>query len=260
MMNNKNSVLSAINNHSIIKYYLFLYLRNTVYYIRIKQGNKNTSLSLKTVKRHIAVRLFTVIKYELSFIIKDKPTLDYEQLVSYFKATVSNEFNHQDNNQSNNCLLIQTALPNLKQSKENYFLSITTICNNYIQEKGSDWKYATQLSSQANKALLIEIFDYLKLDDVTKITRKDMLEVREVIKRLPVNRKQIFKEQSLKEILAQHYHKTLSTRTINGHLIFLSSVFNWAEKNDLIKKNLATDLLLKDNQKEVDKRNAFSIK
>lgn len=58
----------------------------------------------------------------------------------------------------------------------------------------------------------------------------------------------------------QSYDKTLSIRTINGHLIFLSSVFNWAEKNDLIKKNLATDLLLKDSQKEADKRNAFSLK
>ncbi|WP_392553168.1 site-specific integrase [Orbus wheelerorum] len=260
MMNKNEPALSSIYYQPTIKYYVFLYLRNSVYYIRLKQDNKNSSLSLKTTKRHIATRFFTIIKHELTLIVNESPDVSYEQLVTYFKATVSNEFYHLDNNQLNDSALLKIISSKSINTTNDKSLSVITLCNDYIQEKGTNWKYATQLSSQANKALLIEIFDYLKLDDVNKITRKDMLKVRGVIKLLPVNRKQRFKNFSLKDVLRHEYSQTIATRTINGHLIFLSSVFNWAEKNDIIKKNLATDLLLKDEQKESDKRNAFSIK
>lgn len=246
--------MNQLTSQKLLNYSVSLYLRKPVYYIRLKSQNLIYSLSLRTKHKKTALSKLLMVKQELELEQLTSKFNSFQELQRHFKSAVELDTNIKSVHFINQTPSIE--LPSHSQA----IISINELCNNYIQEKESNWKYATQLSSQANKSLLIEIFDYLKLDDITKITRKDMLEVREVIKRLPVNRKQIFKEQSLKEALAQYYNKTLSTRTINGHLIFLSSVFNWAEKNDLIKKNLATDLFLKDNQKEVDKRNAFSIK
>lgn len=236
-------------NHSL-NYSVSLYLRKPVYYIRLKSEHAIYSLSLKTKHKRTAFSKLQMIKQELEQKNLIKPFNSFDELQQYFKSTISID-SHLES-----MLITQT---NTLSTITKPTLSISQLCDDYIQEKGSHWKYATQLSAQANKTLLIEIFDYLKLFDVHNITRKDMLEVREIIKQLPVNRKQQFKYLSLKEVLQQEYDNTLSTRTINGHLIFLSSVFNWAEKNDIIKKNLATDLQLKDEKKQSDKRHAFGV-
>ncbi|WP_112921286.1 site-specific integrase [Escherichia coli] len=108
---------------------------------------------------------------------------------------------------------------------------------------------------------LIEIFDYLDIQDVGKATRADMLRVREVLQQLPKNRKQRFKDIPLSDLLNRE-SKTdcLDVVTINNkYLIKMAAVFKWAVRNDLIAKNLTEGLELKVPQRKAsDARDAFS--
>lgn len=140
-------------------------------------------------------------------------------------------------------------------------LTLTSLIEQYEQENAQNWKPATLSENRASHSTLIEIFDYLDIQDVGKATRSDMLRVREVLQLLPKNRKQRFKAMSLSDLLNRE-SKTdcLDVVTINNkYLIKMAAVFKWAVRNDLIAKNLTEGLELKVPQRKAsDARDAFS--
>ncbi len=140
-------------------------------------------------------------------------------------------------------------------------LTLASLIEQYEQENAQNWKPATLSENRASHSTLIEIFDYLDIQDVGKATRADMLRVREVLQQLPKNRKQRFKSMPLSDLLNRE-SKTdcLDVVTINNkYLIKMAAVFKWAVRNDLIAKNLTEGLELKVPQRKAsDARDAFS--
>ncbi|MCU8596178.1 site-specific integrase [Escherichia coli] len=140
-------------------------------------------------------------------------------------------------------------------------LTLASLIEQYEQENAQNWKPATLSENRASHSTLIEIFDYLDIQDVSKATRADMLRVREVLQLLPKNRKQRFKAMPLSDLLNRE-SKTdcLDVVTINNkYLIKMAAVFKWAVRNDLIAKNLTEGLELKVPQRKAsDARDAFS--
>ena len=140
-------------------------------------------------------------------------------------------------------------------------LTLASLIEQYEQENAQNWKPATLSENRASHSTLIEIFDYLDIQDVSKATRSDMLRVREVLQQIPKNRKQRFKSMPLSDLLNRE-SKTdcLDVVTINNkYLIKMAAVFKWAVRNDLIAKNLTEGLELKVPQRKAsDARDAFS--
>ncbi|EGX9513563.1 site-specific integrase [Salmonella enterica] len=140
-------------------------------------------------------------------------------------------------------------------------LTLASLIEQYEQENAQNWKPATLSENRASHSTLIEIFDYLDIQDVSKATRADMLRVREVLQQIPKNRKQRFKAMPLSDLLNRE-SKTdcLDVVTINNkYLIKMAAVFKWAVRNDLIAKNLTEGLELKVPQRKAsDARDAFS--
>lgn len=140
-------------------------------------------------------------------------------------------------------------------------LTLASLIEQYEQESAQNWKPATLSENRASHSTLIEIFDYLDIQDVSKATRSDMLRVREVLQQLPKNRKQRFKAMPLSDLLNRE-SKTdcMDVVTINNkYLIKMAAVFKWAVRNDLIAKNLTEGLELKVPQRKAsDARDAFS--
>ncbi|EHO9550440.1 integrase, partial [Escherichia coli] len=54
-------------------------------------------------------------------------------------------------------------------------LTLTSLIEQYEQENAQNWKPATLSENRASHSTLIEIFDYLDIQDVGKATRADML-------------------------------------------------------------------------------------
>ncbi|EKN6094566.1 TPA: tyrosine-type recombinase/integrase [Yersinia enterocolitica] len=146
-------------------------------------------------------------------------------------------------------------------SVEPMVITFLSLVEQYEKENSQNWKPATLSENRSVHLTLIEIFNYLGLNDVSKATRADMLKVREVLQKLPKNRKQRFKNISLSELLAREDQSDgLDVVTINNkYLIKMAAIFKWALKNDLIEKNLTEGLELRvPSRKASDARKAFS--
>ncbi|ATV44015.1 site-specific integrase [Pectobacterium brasiliense] len=141
-------------------------------------------------------------------------------------------------------------------------VSVASLFEQYETENAQNWKPATLRENTSAHATLIEIFDYMGLNDnANAITRADILRVRDVLQRLPKHRKQRYKNTPLADLLNREAKADcLDVVTINNrYLIKLSAVFKWAVRNDLLVKNLAEGLELKVPQRKAsDARNAFS--
>lgn len=140
-------------------------------------------------------------------------------------------------------------------------ITFLSLVEQYEKENSQNWKPATLSENRSVHLTLIEIFNYLGLNDVSKATRADMLKVREVLQKLPKNRKQRFKNISLSELLAREDQSDgLDVVTINNkYLIKMAAIFKWALKNDLIEKNLTEGLELRvPSRKASDARKAFN--
>lgn len=153
-----------------------------------------------------------------------------------------------------------SVLPKVPSPK---VISLSSLVEQFEQENIQNWKPATLSENRAAHATLIEIFGYLDINDVSETTRSDMLRVREVLQLLPKNRKQRFKGLSLAKILARSIDdrssECLDVVTINNkYLVKMAAIFKWAQRNDLIKKNLTEGLELKvPLRKASDARSAF---
>ncbi|MBT0469039.1 site-specific integrase [Morganella morganii subsp. morganii] len=143
---------------------------------------------------------------------------------------------------------------------------VSRLFQQYTEENAQNWKPATLRENKAAYTVLLEVFDYLGLSsDANAITRIDMIKVRDVLQKLPKNRKQRFKNEPLGSLLnriGDSEDKTdyLDVVTINNkYLNKMSAVFKWAVNNDLIKKNMAEGLELKVPQRKAsESRRAFS--
>ena len=90
---------------------------------------------------------------------------------------------------------------------------------------------------------------------VSDISRNDIKEVKETLKRLPPQRKRLkkYRDKTTSELLEMEHEKTLSVSSINQILDQLSSLFNWAIVEELIDKNPASVPRLKDKTHKREK-------
>lgn len=141
-------------------------------------------------------------------------------------------------------------------------VTLSFLVEQYEKENIQNWKPATLKENQASHGTLIEIFTYLGLTDLTTITRANMLEVRDVLQKIPKNRKQRFKGISLVDLLASgESFECMDVVTINNkYLVKMAALFKWAVRNDLLIKNLTEGLELKvPPRKASEARKAFSV-
>lgn len=153
--------------------------------------------------------------------------------------------------------VVGTASTKLRPS-----VTLSFLVEQYEKENVQNWKPATLKENQASHGTLIEIFDYLGLTDLTTITRANMLEVRDVLQKIPKNRKQRFKDISLVDLLAAgESFECMDVVTINNkYLVKMAALFKWAVRNDLLIKNLTEGLELKvPPRKASEARKAFSV-
>ncbi|HAV2210073.1 TPA: site-specific integrase [Enterobacter cloacae] len=156
----------------------------------------------------------------------------------------------------------QSAKQEVESVEPRPAVTLRFLVEQYEKENVQNWKPATLKENQASHSTLIEIFDYLGLTDLTAITRADMLEVRDVLQKIPKNRKQRFKDVSLVDLLATgEAYECMDVVTINNkYLVKMAALFKWAVRNDLLIKNLTEGLELKVPPRKVSEaRKAFSV-
>lgn len=167
----------------------------------------------------------------------------------------------------NDSHLSASDLESVKQSTSNP-VDFSGLIEQYEKENLQNWKPATLSENRASHSTLVEIFNHLGLNDLTKATRADMIAVRDVLQQIPKNRKQRFKDAPLSDLLARSVSSAnpdksdcMDVVTINNkYLVKMSAVFKWAVRNGLLERNLTEGLELKaPPRKASDARKAFSV-
>ncbi|MRT11972.1 tyrosine-type recombinase/integrase [Enterobacteriaceae bacterium RIT711] len=301
----------------------YIYQRNGIYYFRLKNRYKITSLSLRTRDRRTAMSHSRQIKAALKAIHADKPDMTYEDMREHLRDIAEWELSTKRSDlfqtdmrdlykdqyaelgqhlsdavasepltidqhryieeamgvlkaciariEGNNKPLLEfidndSYLPvsdqqSVMPSTSNP-VDLSDLIEQYEKENQQNWKPATLSENSASHSTLIEIFNHLGLNDLTKSTRADMIAVRDVLQQIPKNRKQRFKDAPLSDLLARlDKSDCMSVVTINNkYLVKMSALFKWAVRNGLLERNLTEGLELKaPPRKASDARKAFSV-
>lgn len=88
--------------------------------------------------------------------------------------------------------------------------------------------------------------------DVSRITRDHMRRLRDLFRTLPPNATKRFRGKSLTqaaEVAVSEGLPALSTKTVNGHLTMVSTLFNWAVREEWIERSPASGLTIEAGQK-----------
>ncbi len=126
-----------------------------------------------------------------------------------------------------------------------------------IKLQDKQWELRDIPTYRSRLEPLVEILGDRSIAD---ITRTDMREYREVLCKLPPNRKRSvkYRNKSIQEILEMAPSVTLNANTINIFLEAAASMFEWGIREELLESNPAKSLQIKDERQDIDKRDDFT--
>ena len=164
----------------------------------------------------------------------------------FFKLELDRKFNHifllaRKNDAAKHLILLiyffnhcdvakqLTGLPENIQSQPQPIIHIPELIEKYVESQVADglWMPHTVQDHRNRIEILYEFFGDKHL---TAITREDMRRFRDLVRRLPPNRKKIsnFKNRTIDEIASMPHKEVLSVKTVNSILESVSGMFEWA--------------------------------
>lgn len=134
------------------------------------------------------------------------------------------------------------------------------VLNVFIQDRtiSKGWTDKTADSTRSR----LEGFLYIIGDKpVTSYTREDIYTYREKVQKLPLNMNKYdkFNDKGIDEAIALNKGgEVISTSTVNKHLMWIRSFFDWMATNQLIPHNVAKDVNIAKKANPLDARSPFT--
>ena len=120
------------------------------------------------------------------------------------------------------------------------------------------------ISTQKNYKIIDRMLEEMLGTDtfVHEITRENIKEVRDLLRRMPSNPTKRAPKKTLKEacdLAVEHGWSLMAPATVNMHLDKLKAVLNFAVEEDYLNKSPATGISVKDEVRKKDKRKPFDL-
>lgn len=134
------------------------------------------------------------------------------------------------------------------------------VLNVFIQDRtiSKGWTDKTAESTRTR----LEGFLYIIGDKpVTSYTREDIYTYREKVQKLPLNMNKYdkFNDKGIDEVIALNKGgEVISTSTVDKHLMWVRSFFDWMATNQLIPHNVAKDVNIAKKSNPLDARSPFT--
>ncbi|MDD4732499.1 MAG: tyrosine-type recombinase/integrase [Desulfovibrio sp.] len=137
---------------------------------------------------------------------------------------------------------------------------VSEFIRKYVQTKIKDGNWRVN-GVETHENRLTSLLDILGDVDIHSITREDMREVRDTLRKLPPNRQRSkeYKGKKIDELLEMNPDKVLSVKTVNMTLEAISSLFEWGIREGELSTNPAKGLQLKDTRQAITLRDPFSL-
>lgn len=131
---------------------------------------------------------------------------------------------------------------------------LSAVIESFCDELDGTWAAKTKLMNTASLRLFKE---HQGDRPISEITKNDLREFKELLRKIPPNYTKRFPKLSLTEAAALRL-KPISSKTANKILSSISGLFNWATKNGYCTDNPAKGIGIAIRQKPHEERNAFS--
>jgi integrase len=132
---------------------------------------------------------------------------------------------------------------------------IEAFCNEKKVEGA--WDEKTESEARAAFNLFFRIVGEIRLNEIGHDTARHY---KQTIQKLPsnMNKKALYREKSIKDIVAMEPEDTMAIKTMNKNLNRMSSLFDWAKKQGYVSDNYFSDLTLTDKRQAHEKKDIFS--
>ena len=138
-------------------------------------------------------------------------------------------------------------------------LLLSELIERYSSTRLSDgaWK---EHSVKDHLSRLQNIIDILDDKDAAAVTREEMRNVRDTLRKLPPSRKKSprYRNKSIAELLVMPHAVTISVKTVNIIVQAISGMYEWAIREQLLAINPAKGLSIRDTQPDVEKRDPLT--
>jgi len=190
------------------------------------------------------VKAFMIIQVKFNKILASRYNGDYTLEQQLCPQTADNALHMQDVT---------------KQSQESQqVMLLSELIEQYIDTNIADGKWKKQtIADHKNRITSLQVIIGDKI--ITEYSRTDIRHFRDTLLKLPVNwRKKINNNKISLDSLIDSSQNALAIKTVNTNVEAVSSMFSWAVNEGYLSSNPAKGLALKDEQPDIEKRQAFT--
>ena len=139
-------------------------------------------------------------------------------------------------------------------------LLYSTVLAKYVDTQISDGSWKTH-SVNDHRNRLESFLAIMGDKPIDEITRNQVREFRETLRKLPPNRSRSakYKDKTVKELLALKVEAALNVATVNIIVEAVASFLDWCVREEYLAANPAKELQIKDTRQVIELREALSI-
>lgn len=225
----------------------YLRYKNGVYYVRVRIPkdlkhlipNNEITKSLKTSEKRLAILLAKDYIYQINrkFVLLRTGYLDDQQKQQMVATVVKPK-----------------PAPEIQTNRR----TLSMIKDEFLIEGQQKWRQKSKMEVEYSLKLVVDVMGDMDLDDLNREALKDY---KAKLLKLPANfsKNPLYRDKTIKQLLAMDNTKPMSLTSVNKHITWLSSMLNYALKEEYIIRNPAIGLKVQRNSRADLERMAYSV-
>jgi integrase len=150
--------------------------------------------------------------------------------------------------------IIGSIIPHVSKRSSNRLL-LSELMKKYTQQNERCWVPKTLMEVKSECRLLLDVVGDKYIN---AITRQMILDVRDILIKLPANLYKKYPDQSIKQILALPDIAPMSLVSVNKHLVRLGAILRYGVREGYLFKNVAEAMAIPDKRSTDEERSIYS--
>lgn len=225
----------------------YLRYKSGVYYVRVRVPKDLKHLipcneiirSLKTSEKRIAIFLAKDYLYQISrkFVLLRTGYLDDQQKQQMVSTVVK---------------------PKPVVEVPTSTRTLTMVIDEFLKDGQQKWRLKSKMEVEYSLKLVVNVMGDMALNDMNRDVLKDY---KSKLLKLPANfsKNPKYRDKTIKQLLALDNSKPMSLTSVNKHITWLSSMLNFALKEEYIGRNPAIGLKVQRNSRADLERMAYTV-
>jgi len=133
---------------------------------------------------------------------------------------------------------------------------LSSLIDDYVKANEDKWTHKTKSEITSCHRLIVDVMGDV---DVMTITRKMVLNFKDIMVRLPSNLYKKHVAKTIQEVLKLPNIAPMSTTSVNKHILRIGALLGYAVKEGIIPANLAQGMMIPEKRRSDEERKAYSF-